>query len=95
MYCLISVALSQPLRTGAEKEPKEVWTFNAELRTGIFTLSTVDGPGYVEAQIPALTPHSIVRVAKFGDERFRLVLATRICIADQHQKPGSNSSPFA
>jgi hypothetical protein len=60
MYCLVSTALSQPLRKGAEKEFMKVWTFNAELRTGICELSTIGGAGNVEAQISALTPHAIV-----------------------------------
>jgi hypothetical protein len=47
MYCLISVALSQPLRTAAEKE---VW---------IFKLLTGSGAGDVEAQKPTLTPHAV------------------------------------
>jgi hypothetical protein len=56
MYCLISVALSQPLRTAAEKE---VWIFNAELRLRIFKLLTGSGAGDVEAQNPTLTPHAV------------------------------------
>lgn len=59
MYGLISVALSQPLRTAAERE---VWNFNAELGMGIFKLSTGGGARYVEAQIPALTLHAVIMI---------------------------------
>ena len=94
MYCLISVALSQPLRTAAEKEPKEVWTFNAELRTGICELSTVGGAGYVEAQIPALTPHLSLGLPNSGRRDFdSLLLASALRI--NIKKQGRNSSPFA